>query len=119
MTCQILDLSETGALLRPLELALCPNKFVLKPRFDPSLECEVVWRKGEVLGVRALEEGLRPQREFERYRQYKSALRSIEPRLKVDGLPSERIAAMIQLEQISFEEMVNFLKDHDESRYVM
>jgi hypothetical protein len=52
MTCQVLDISETGALLRPLELALCPNKFVLRPRFDPPRECEVIWRKGEVLGVR-------------------------------------------------------------------
>jgi len=55
MTCQILDISDTGALVRPLELALCPNKFVLRPRFDPSRECEVIWRKGEVLGVRFVE----------------------------------------------------------------
>jgi hypothetical protein len=52
MSCQILDITETGALLRPLEPALCPNKFVLKPRFDPARECEVIWRKGEVLGAR-------------------------------------------------------------------
>jgi hypothetical protein len=52
MSCQILDMTETGALLRPLDLALCPNKFVLKPRFDPPRECEVIWRKGEVLGAR-------------------------------------------------------------------
>jgi hypothetical protein len=51
MTCQVLDISETGALLRPLDLALCPNKFVLRPRFDPPRECEVIWRKGDVLGV--------------------------------------------------------------------
>jgi hypothetical protein len=51
MTCQVLDISETGALLRPLELALCPNRFVLRPRFDPPRECEVIWRKGDVLGV--------------------------------------------------------------------
>jgi hypothetical protein len=55
MSCQILDISETGALLRPLELALCPNKFVLRPRFDPPRQCEVVWRKGEVLGARFVE----------------------------------------------------------------
>jgi hypothetical protein len=52
MTCQILDIAETGALLRPLEMALCPNEFVLKPRFDPPRKCEVIWRKGGVVGVR-------------------------------------------------------------------
>jgi len=51
----ILNLSDTGALLRPMEIALCPNSFVLRPRFDPPRECEVVWREGEVLGVRFVE----------------------------------------------------------------
>jgi hypothetical protein len=55
MSCQILDITETGALLRPLEMTLCPNKFVLKPRFDPSRQCEVIWRKGAVLGARFVE----------------------------------------------------------------
>lgn len=52
MSAHILNVSETGALLRPLDMALCPNDFVLRPRFDPPHQCEVVWRKGEVLGVR-------------------------------------------------------------------
>jgi hypothetical protein len=52
MSGHILNVSETGALLRLLDMASCPNNFVLRPRFDPPHECEVVWRKGEVLGVR-------------------------------------------------------------------
>ena len=55
MTCLIADVSETGALIRPLDMVLCPNKFVLRPRFDPPRECEVVWRKGELLGVRFID----------------------------------------------------------------
>jgi hypothetical protein len=52
MKCHIEGVSEGGALLRPADITLCPNKFVLKPRFDPPRNCEVVWRKGEMLGVR-------------------------------------------------------------------
>ena len=52
MSGHILNVSETGAMLRPLEMTLCPNKFVLRPRFDPARDCEVVWRKDDVLGVR-------------------------------------------------------------------
>lgn len=52
MSGHILNVSETGALLRPQDMAFCPNNFVLRPRFDPPHECEVVWRKGQVLGVR-------------------------------------------------------------------
>jgi hypothetical protein len=52
MKCHIEGVSEGGALLRPADIILCPNSFVLKPRFDPSRNCEVVWRKGATLGVR-------------------------------------------------------------------
>jgi hypothetical protein len=38
-----------------LEMTLCPNKFILRPRFDPARECEVMWRKGDLLGVRFVE----------------------------------------------------------------
>jgi hypothetical protein len=54
MSCQILDTSETGALLMPLDVILCPREFVLKPRIGPSRDCEVAWRKGKMLGVRYL-----------------------------------------------------------------
>jgi hypothetical protein len=54
LSCQILDTSETGALLRVADFMTCPNNFVLKPTFDPPHDCEVVWRKGEVLGIRYL-----------------------------------------------------------------
>jgi hypothetical protein len=45
MKCNIEGISEGGALLRPADIILCPNKFVLKPRFDLPRDCEVVWRK--------------------------------------------------------------------------
>jgi hypothetical protein len=83
------------------------------------LHVGVLWLAVGVLALRALEEGLRPQRETERYRNYKSALLSVEERLNASVTPSEKIAAMKQLERISFEEMANFLKDHDEARFVM
>lgn len=54
MGCQILDTSESGALVKPADILLCPNEFVLKPQIGPARDCEVVWRKGDVLGVRYL-----------------------------------------------------------------
>jgi hypothetical protein len=49
---QILNFSETGALVRPADLSLCPEQFALKPRFEKARPCEVVWRKGGTVGVR-------------------------------------------------------------------
>jgi hypothetical protein len=52
MSGHILNISETGALVRPAHLSTCPNKFILEPRFESPRNCEVAWRKGEVVGVR-------------------------------------------------------------------
>jgi len=52
MGCHILDISETGALLKPSDIFLCPSEFVLKPDIGSPHDCEIVWRKGEMVGVR-------------------------------------------------------------------
>jgi|HubBroStandDraft_2_1064218.scaffolds.fasta_scaffold818062_1 hypothetical protein len=49
---QILNVSDTGALVKPADAVTCPAKFLLQPRFAAPRHCEVVWRKGETLGVR-------------------------------------------------------------------
>jgi hypothetical protein len=48
----ILNTSDTGALVRPTDVMMCLNEFVLKPRVGASHDCAVVWRRGEDLGVR-------------------------------------------------------------------
>ena len=52
MRCQILNISETGALLCPADVLLCPSEFALKPDVGQPHDCEVVWRKGTQLAVR-------------------------------------------------------------------
>jgi hypothetical protein len=50
--CFILNMSETGAQLMPQDAIECPGEFVLKPQIGKERDCEVVWRKGELVGVR-------------------------------------------------------------------
>lgn len=50
--CQILDVSDTGALVMPADIFLCPAEFVLKPLVGSPRDCEVVWRKNNKVGVR-------------------------------------------------------------------
>ena len=52
MGCLILDISDTGALLKPDDIFGCPKTFTLAPRLAPPRKCEIAWRKGEKLGVR-------------------------------------------------------------------
>jgi hypothetical protein len=53
--CHIVGISVSGATVRSGDLLACPTKFDLIPRLGPSRHCEVVWRKGDVLGVRYID----------------------------------------------------------------
>lgn len=52
MRCQILNLSDTGALIAPADIILCPKEFVLKPDAGAARNCEIVWRKGTQVAIR-------------------------------------------------------------------
>jgi hypothetical protein len=52
MDCLVLDLTEGGARIKPADIMLCPEEFVLKIQYSPLRSCEVVWRKNTELGVR-------------------------------------------------------------------
>jgi hypothetical protein len=52
MSCQILNISETGALILPADIFLCPKEFVLRPDVGDARNCEMVWRKGTQVAVR-------------------------------------------------------------------
>jgi len=52
VSCVILDLSEGGARIRPLDTVDLPEEFVLELRDGEARRCEFVWREGEVIGVR-------------------------------------------------------------------
>jgi hypothetical protein len=52
MDCLVLDLTEGGARIKPADIMICPEEFVLKIQYSPLRNCEVVWRKNTELGVR-------------------------------------------------------------------
>lgn len=54
MGCLVLNISDEGALLQPDDIISCPKTFTLKPRTDAPRECEIVWRRGDKIGVRFL-----------------------------------------------------------------
>jgi hypothetical protein len=72
--CQILDLSGVGAKLLPIDVFSCPSEFVLKPQSGEHYHCEVVWRRGERIGVRFLPRTTDDRRRHSRSRTLQSAL---------------------------------------------
>ncbi len=52
MRCHVLNLSDTGALLMPADIAACPDEFILRLAAGPPQHCAVAWRKDATIGVR-------------------------------------------------------------------
>ena len=71
------------------------------------------------LAVRTLEEGLQPETEIERMRQYKLTIQRIETHFRAAETPAAHIASMQDLERLSFHEMTLFLKTNFEAAFVM
>jgi hypothetical protein len=78
------------------------------------------WLALFTLGVRGLEEGLKPKREIERYRRYRAKLAVLRARFEAAATDDEaRIAAMREVEAVSYAEMREFLFVHEESLFVL
>jgi hypothetical protein len=72
-----------------------------------------------ILVARALEEGLQPAREVERYTRYRASVVSLLGRFDRAILPEEKLRVMREMERTSYQEMRGFLKTHFESRYIL
>jgi len=71
------------------------------------------------LSARAYQEGLQPEREIERYQQYRSAVQLILRQFKDADTPRRKVAAMWRMERVAFDEMRNFLITMHHSSFAM
>jgi hypothetical protein len=79
----------------------------------------VIWVAIAALAVRALQEGLQPEREIERYRHYRAGVRAVRDRFDEASSPAEKLEVMREMERLSFDEFRNFLRSSDEARFVI
>jgi hypothetical protein len=85
----------------------------------PEIHVFVVWVAIIALATRALEEGLQPAREVERYSEYRSTLLQLLTQFKNAQNPEERFQIMREAERVSYQEMRGFLKTNDDSRFII
>jgi hypothetical protein len=71
------------------------------------------------LSARAFQQGLQPEREIERYQQYRSAVQSILEQFDEADTSSQKIRVMRQMERVAFDEMRNFVRTHERSSFAM
>jgi len=71
------------------------------------------------LAARAFQQGLQPEREIERYQQYRSAVQGILEQFDESDLPSQKVMAMRRMERVAFDEMRTFLITNDRSSFAI
>jgi hypothetical protein len=71
------------------------------------------------LAARAFQQGIQPEREVERYQQYRSAVQSVLDQFDEVDTPTEKIRIIRQMERLAFDEMRNFLRTHDRSSFAI
>ena len=98
--------------------ALFPNS-TLGSFHSPNAIVVVIWLALAALAVRAVEQGLQPEREIERYQQYRSGVRAILERYDNAVSQNGKIEIMREMERLAFEEMRNFLVTNERSNFVM
>lgn len=87
--------------------------------FEPVIHTFAIWSAIIALAIRTLEEGLRPHRQIERLREYRSAVRLITERMSAAHDAHAKLAAMREMEEAAYEEMINFLKSNAEAKFLM
>jgi hypothetical protein len=120
---QVLTFLTFGAILIVFVLHLLEAFGVLagnKALTGSTVTLLATWLALGTLGVRGLEEGLKPKREIERYRRYRAKLAILRARFEAAGDDDDaRIAAMREVEAVSYAEMREFLAVHEESAFVL
>ncbi|HEX8480947.1 MAG TPA: hypothetical protein VF650_03495 [Allosphingosinicella sp.] len=91
----------------------------LKPSQVAFAQLLVVWIALLALGIRALEGGLSPQREVERYEQYRIRIKSMLKAMDDAESPSGKLEIVRAFERMSEDEMHLFIRTHVRSRFLL
>lgn len=83
------------------------------------LEAAVIWTALIALAGRAMEDGFQPQREIERYEQYRANVRVTEERFAAARTYAAKLEVMRAFERSSLEEMRVFLRTHAKARFLL
>jgi hypothetical protein len=92
---------------------------LLQPAFLPVTSVIIIWIAIAALAMRAVEQGLQPERELQRYLQYRSAVQAILERFDNEASQSGKLYIMLEMERLAFDEMRNFLITNQRARFVM
>lgn len=85
----------------------------------PIVSIATMWAALTALAAQTIRGGLQPDRQIERMRQFRNALRRNHYRFRQAEEPETKITAMLEMEKICFDEIVLFLKSNHEAEFVL
>lgn len=86
---------------------------------SPAMHVGIVWTAIAALAARALEEGLQPARDVERYTRYRSVLARFLFHYDRSDEPGEKRRIMREVERVVYQEMRSFLVTTYDSRFIL
>ncbi len=107
------------ALWLTLSAFVFPNESEAAAQFSAFSHAVTLILAVLVLGARALEEGLQPAREVERFIHYRTAMRTACTQFDKAETIEDKLSAMESVERLAFDEMNVFLRTHYEARFRM
>jgi hypothetical protein len=122
--CQMTVLSGMASVCFALAL-ICSAVLVYGYAFGIPVNVELYVRTGAIavaligIALRTIQEGLAPDKEIERYNDYRGRTSQLRDRFKRAMDPKERLHLMEELELASVEEMKGFLRTHHNARFVL
>ncbi len=104
-----------------IAFALAVPSFVAMGSFvnEPLVHVTTIWCAILALAIRAVEEGFGIRNEIERFRDYRSSITAIHERFNRTTDSAEKLRIMEEMERLAFEEMCSFLRDANDTRFVM
>ncbi|MEO1252273.1 MAG: PrsW family glutamic-type intramembrane protease [Pseudomonadota bacterium] len=84
----------------------------------PIIHVLTIWAAFIALASRIFQEGFQPKRELERMRQYRLSLRRIHENFRGASSVTGKITAMLEMEKMSEEEVILFLKGNYEADFI-
>jgi len=89
------------------------------PRLEPALGVGAIVAALIGLALRTLQEGLAPEKEIERYSDYRGRVAALRDRFRQSSDKTERLRLMEELERGAVDEMRGFLRTHQSATFLL
>ena len=87
--------------------------------WSPFLHLFIIWLAIIAIAIRTVEHGMGIHSDIERFRNYKGKVEALQAEFDIAQAPNEKHHVMRSMEEVVYNEMCDFIKIHNEAKFVM